>query len=60
MSPILLDTCAAIWIAEGAVIADEAMAALAEAFDRRVPVLVSPITAWEVGQLVSRGRLARR
>ncbi|MDQ0465327.1 PIN domain nuclease of toxin-antitoxin system [Caulobacter ginsengisoli] len=58
MTPILLDTCAAIWVAEGDPISDQAMAALAEAFSRGVPTLVSPFTAWEVGQLVSKGRLA--
>jgi PIN domain nuclease of toxin-antitoxin system len=57
MSPLLLDTCAAIWIAEGIVLAREATQAFDEAYDASVPAYVSPITAWEIGLLVARGRL---
>ena len=57
MSPLLLDTCAAIWIAEGIALAREATQALDEAYDASVPAYVSPITAWEIGLLVARGRL---
>lgn len=57
-SHLLLDTCAAIWIAEDSTIADAAVAALNDAAREGDPVYVSPITAWEVGLLVSRGRLA--
>jgi PIN domain nuclease of toxin-antitoxin system len=57
-SPLLLDTCAAIWLAEAETIAPEASQALEEAYDAATAVYVSPITAWEIGQLVSRGRLA--
>lgn len=35
-----------------------AVEALDEAGQEGVPVLVSPITAWEMGMLVSRGRIA--
>ena len=56
-SPILLDTCAAIWIAEDAAIAAASRAALEEALDNGVGVFVSPMTAWEIGLLVARGRL---
>lgn len=54
----LLDTCAAIWIGnneEG--IAPAAIAALNES--EKGEVYVSPITAWEIGLLVARGRLPK-
>ena len=57
MQPILLDTCAAIWLTGGDKLARPAVAALNEARDSDAPSYVSPITAWEVGMLVSRGRL---
>lgn len=56
MRPILLDTCAALWVAEGA-LSEGAVAAIVEADEAGVPVLVSPITAWEIGLLVARGRI---
>jgi PIN domain nuclease of toxin-antitoxin system len=56
-APLLLDTCAAIWIAEGAPLSDAAIAALEAASDARAPVFVSPMTAWEIGILMARGRL---
>ena len=58
MSALLLDTCAAIWLAEGEAIADEAMAAIDRAASASETILVSPITAWEVGLLAARGRIA--
>jgi PIN domain nuclease of toxin-antitoxin system len=57
MQPILLDTCAVIWIAEGEAIARNAMALLNEANAEQAGTYVSPITAWEVGMLASRERL---
>jgi PIN domain nuclease of toxin-antitoxin system len=56
MSVILLDTCAALWLAGGAALDAEAMAMLTETAGRGQAALLSPITAWEVGLLVSRGR----
>lgn len=56
-SPLLLDTCAAIFIAEGATLSKPARLALDAAFDDATPVWVSPISAWEIGLLVSRGRM---
>ena len=56
--PILLDTCAVIWIIQGAALRGEAEALLAEAEAEAGGVVVSPMTAWEIGVLVSRGRLA--
>jgi PIN domain nuclease of toxin-antitoxin system len=55
---LLLDTCAAIWIAEDAPLEDKAVDALDQAGDEGKPLLISPITAWEIGLLVARGRLA--
>lgn len=53
---LLIDTCAAIWIAEGARLAPEARAALAWAYHEQRAVLVSSITAWEIGLLIARNR----
>ena len=55
--PILLDTCALLWIANDDRLTESAEAALQEAERRPDGVMVSPISAWEIGQLVSRGRL---
>lgn len=57
MIPLLLDTCAAIWLLEKEPISDAAADALNDALDLDVPVYVSPITSWEVGLLSARGRL---
>ena len=56
-SPILLDTCALLWIANGG-LKPEAEAAIAENDAAGVPVVASPISAWEIGLLASRGRIA--
>ncbi len=53
---ILLDTCAAIWITEGEKISDEAEVTLEESVDGGLDVMLSPMTAWEIGMLVARGR----
>ncbi len=53
---VLLDTCAVIWLANGDRMAPEAIAAILAA-GRADGVLVSPVSAWEVG-LLSRKRLA--
>jgi PIN domain nuclease of toxin-antitoxin system len=57
-APLLLDTCALIWIAEDATISEPATDALNKSYLSEQPVYVSPISAWEVGMLISRGRLA--
>lgn len=57
MQPLLLDTCAVIWLADGEQLARAAVEALTAANDEGAPTYVSPITAWEVGQLVARNRL---
>jgi PIN domain nuclease of toxin-antitoxin system len=55
--PLLLDTCAAIWISEEQPLAGEALTAIERSHRRAEFVYVSPITAWEIGLLVSRGKL---
>jgi PIN domain nuclease of toxin-antitoxin system len=53
MSDLLLDTCAVLWIAEGADVAPEARKAI---LSRNLQV--SPISAWEIANLVRRSRIA--
>lgn len=55
--PILLDTCALLWLANGDPMSGAAMDALAEADQDGADIAVSPISAWEVGQLSARGRI---
>jgi PIN domain nuclease of toxin-antitoxin system len=57
MQPLLLDTCAAIWIYENAKIAPSALAAIDAADETGTPTYISPISAWEIGMLVARERL---
>jgi PIN domain nuclease of toxin-antitoxin system len=57
MQPLLLDTCAAVWIAESEKLAPQALHVLNSAYEAGVPTYVSPITAWEIGLLASRNRL---
>lgn len=53
---ILLDTCAVIFLASNNLSAS-ALAELERADRDNIDVFVSPITAWEISVLVSRGRL---
>jgi len=55
--PLLLDTCAAIWISEEQPLAGEARTAIERSHRTGVLIHVSPITAWEIGLLVSRGKV---
>jgi PIN domain nuclease of toxin-antitoxin system len=57
VQPLLWDTCAAIWIYEKARLSEAAVDAINTAHRDGVPAYVSPITAWEIGMLVSHGRL---
>lgn len=54
---LLLDTCALIWIAEDEALSSPATEALDQTHQAGRPVLISPISAWEIGMLVARGRL---
>lgn len=56
--PILLDTCAAIWIANGDKISTDALDRLAAARAAGQAIHVCPMTAWEIGLLVASGRIA--
>lgn len=53
MDRLLLDTCALLWLANGEPIAEEARQAIAGG-ERHV----SPITAWEIANLVRKRRIA--
>lgn len=57
MPELLLDTCAVIWAGNGDSLAPAATAAIAESYRGGRPVHASPFSAWELGTLVSRGRL---
>jgi PIN domain nuclease of toxin-antitoxin system len=54
MQPLLLDTCAVVWIAENEKLAPLALEALSSTYEAGAPTYVSPITAWEIGMLASR------
>lgn len=58
MSPLLLDTHAVIWLFEDMPLAPKALSAIEGAHRDGLPLLVSPITASEIGQLVSRNRIS--
>ncbi len=55
--PLLLDTCATIWVYEDAKLSASALEAIDAAYQAGAPTYVSPITAWEIGLLVARERL---
>jgi PIN domain nuclease of toxin-antitoxin system len=52
MSNLLLDTCAVLWLAQGAAFADEARKAISDG-----KIAISPITAWEIANLVRKKRI---
>lgn len=58
MTDYLLDTCAAIWLAQGDPWREPAASELPENTEHGAQLFVSPITAWEVGMLVAKGRMA--
>lgn len=55
--PLLLDTCAAIWFAGKQPLSQPTMDAMVRAQSAGEPIRISPITAWEMGLLVSSGRM---
>jgi PIN domain nuclease of toxin-antitoxin system len=57
MSFLLLDTCALIFIAMNEPESGKVKAAMQQAYEAGEPIYVSPISAWEIGLLVSTGRL---
>jgi PIN domain nuclease of toxin-antitoxin system len=54
--PILLDTCAVIFSANEQ-LKGSAQSSLDQADENGIDIYVSPITAWEIGILATRGRL---
>lgn len=57
-SSLLLDTCAAIWLAQQAPMEPAAVAAIDGASDAGAAIRLSLITAWELGLLAKSGRAA--
>jgi PIN domain nuclease of toxin-antitoxin system len=57
MLPLLLDTHTAIWLVRNEPIAHAAEELINAVHEADGALLVSPITAWEVGLLVSRNRI---
>jgi PIN domain nuclease of toxin-antitoxin system len=57
-SDLLLDTCAAIWLVQGAFLEREALDAMARASEEDRPLRLSLITAWELGLLAKTGKAA--
>lgn len=53
---LLLDTCVCLWIMAKERLRPDAVAAIDEAYDRGEKVFVSPITAWEIGNLSRKRR----
>lgn len=53
MSDLLLDTCAVLWLAKGIELKPEARAAVTER-----DIYVSPVSAWEIANLVRKSRIA--
>jgi PIN domain nuclease of toxin-antitoxin system len=54
--PVLLDTCACLWLTRGDWMLQTSRRAIREAQASRAGVYVSAITAWEVATLVGKGR----
>jgi PIN domain nuclease of toxin-antitoxin system len=54
--PVLLDTCACLWLAHGDPMSAGSRDAIRRAQHGSAGVHVSPITAWEVATLVAKGR----
>jgi PIN domain nuclease of toxin-antitoxin system len=57
LSALLLDTCAVIWLFNGAPISHEAREAISQAAKDN-DLYVSPFSAWEIGMLTRKGRIA--
>jgi len=55
--PVLLDTCAAIWLMSGDPLTPASRSVIRAARAANLGVYVSAITAWEIGTLASKGRI---
>jgi PIN domain nuclease of toxin-antitoxin system len=58
MTGLLLDSFAAIWLTQDEPVSASAAAAIDDAARTGTPVYVSPVTAWQIGQLAAAGHLA--
>jgi PIN domain nuclease of toxin-antitoxin system len=58
--PVLLDTCAALWLMNGDPMSAESLGTIRAARAGNVGVYVSPISAWEIATLVARNRVQLR
>jgi PIN domain nuclease of toxin-antitoxin system len=56
-TPLLLDTCAVIWLFNRSPLSGASRAAIAAAATDRC-LFVSPFSAWEIGMLVKKGKIA--
>ncbi len=57
-TPLLLDTCALIWSLSGAKMSAQSVDALEECGKHGLAIFMSPISMWEVGLLIARGRIS--
>jgi len=57
VTPILLDTCAAIWMMNGEPLSAVAQSAIRSARAASLGIYVSPFVAWEIGTLIAKGQL---
>jgi len=55
--PVLLDTCACIWLMAGNPLTPASRTAIRAARSASLGVYISPFTAWEIGTLVSKSRM---
>ena len=55
--PVLLDTCAAIWLVNGDPMSARSRQAINAAVTANVGVYVSPISAWEIATLAAKGKI---
>lgn len=55
--PVLLDTCAAIWLMNGDPMSEDSRASITAAQTGNLGIYVSPITAWEIATLVAKKRI---
>jgi len=58
MSTYLLDTCAVIWISNGDPLREPAAEVLQKMHAHEDRIVVSPMTAWEIGMLAAKGKIA--
>lgn len=55
--PVLLDTCAALWLVGRAPMSTASRTAIQHARATNLGVHISPFTAWEIGTLAAKGRV---